>query len=297
MEQVDPSIACKLAPLALVARIAGPQHGVVARRQLLAAGLARRTVDHLVGTGSLVPLYRGVYGAGHRPVGPRSREMAVVLLAGATGALAWQTAAALWAITRPWRGPVHALGTHSWKGPGFVIHRTRNLQPGDITTHWGMPVTSPLRTLLDVSRTLSLDALDAALADALVRKLVTLEDLRPRARGNLRALLGTAAPTRSRLERRFRALLREYGLPQPTSNGFVEGMEVDLHWPDLKLIVEIDGYGTHGHQRAFETDRVRDQRLLVAGWRVARVTNWQMTELRAETAERFELLLTPTLRR
>ena len=74
-------------------------------------------------------------------------------------------------------------------------------------------------------------------------------------------------------------------------------MEVDLHWPDLKLIVEIDGCGTHGHQRAFETDRVRDQRLLVAGWRVARVTNWQMTELRAETAERFELLLTLTLRR
>ena len=77
--------------------------------------------------------------------------------------------------------------------------------------------------------------------------------------------MGTAAPTRSKLERDFRALLREYDLPQPTSNGFIEGIEVDLHWPEHRLIVEIDGYGTHGHQRAFETDRVRDQRLLVAG--------------------------------
>jgi hypothetical protein len=153
--------------------MAGPQHGVVARRQLLRV-LDEAVVDNLVDTRKLVPLHRGIYGAGHRPVGPRSREMAVALLAGERGALAWQSAAALWSMTRPWRGLVHALGTHSWKGPGFVIHRTRNLQPGDITTHWGIPITSPLRTLLDLSRTLSLDALDAALSEALVRKLVTI---------------------------------------------------------------------------------------------------------------------------
>ena len=51
--------------------------------------------------------------------------------------------------------------------------------------------------------------------------------------------------------------MREYGLPQPQSNGFVEGMEVDLHWPEHRLIVEIDGHATHDHRRAFETDRVR----------------------------------------
>ena len=87
-------------------------------------------------------------------------------------------------MTRPWRGPVHAIGTHSSRsGPGFVIHRTRNLPPEDVTTHWGIPVTTPLRTLLDLSSHLSLDALDAALAEALVRKLVPLEDLQARATG------------------------------------------------------------------------------------------------------------------
>ena len=66
---------------------------------------------------------------------------------------------------------------------------------------------------------------------ALVGKLVTLAQLRPRARGQLRALLETAAPTRSRLERDLRRLLRDHGLPQPISTGIVEGYEVDLHWP------------------------------------------------------------------
>ena len=291
MEQLDRPIARKLAPLAVAGRIAGPQHGVVARWQLTRAGLTRDQIDHLVGRGSLLPLYRAVYAVGHRPVSPRSREMAVALLA--RGPVGGQSALALWAMTRPWHGPVHALGTHSWSGPGFVIHRTRHLPHGDLTTNWGIPVTTPLRTLLDVSRTLSLDALDAALAEALVRKLVRLEDVQARATGNLAKLARTAAPTRSRLERAFRKLLQEHGLPQPTSNGFVCGHEVDLHWPELKLIVEIDGYGTHDHRRAFEADRLRDQRLLAAGWRVARVTEWQMSELRAETAGRFTALLQP----
>ena len=196
-------------------------------------------------------------------------------------------------MTRPWHGPVHAIGPKSLSGPGYVIHRTRDLPPEDLTTNWGIPVTTPLRTLLDLSQSLSLDAMDAALAEALVRKLVRLEDVQARATGNLARLARTAAPTRSRLERAFRKLLQEHGLPQPTSNGFVCGYEVDLHWPELKLIVEIDGYGTHDHRRAFETDRLRDQRLLVAGWRVARVTEWQMTDLRAETAGRFTALLQP----
>src|SRR4029079_12086797 len=113
----------------------------------------------------------------------------------------------------PWHGPVHAIGPKSLSGPGYVIHRTRDLPPEDITRHWGIPVTTPLRTLLDLSRTLSLDALDAALAEALVRKLVRLEDVQARATGRLAELVSTAAPTRSRLERAFRALLREHGLP------------------------------------------------------------------------------------
>ena len=292
MEQLDRPIARKLAPLGVAAQLAAPQHGVVARRQLLRAGLTRDEVDHLVAAGRLILLYRGVYAVGHRPVGPRSREMAVVLLAGRTGALGRQSSAGLWSMTRPWRGPVHAIGTHSRTGPGFVIHRTRDLRPGDVTVHWGIPVTSPARTLLDLSKVLALDALDAALAEALVRRLVTIEDLEPRATGKLRKLLTTAAPTRSKLERDLRTLLRDHGLPQPISNGFVEGYEVDLHWPEQRLVAELDGYAYHDHHRVFETDRERDIVLAVAGWQTVRVTDRQVNGQSNETAHRFTALLT-----
>jgi very-short-patch-repair endonuclease len=293
---VDPAIACKRSPLEVAARIAGPQHGIVARGQLLRAGLQRRAIDHLVVAGRLLPLYRGVYAVGHRPVGPRSREMAVALMAGVR-AVGRQSALGLWAMSRPWHGPVHAVGAKARKGDGFVIHRTRHLPPEDVTVHWGIPVTTPLRTLLDLSGTLSLDAMDAALAQALVRKLVTLEALQPRATGDLAKLIDTAAPTRSKLERDLRRLLREHGLPQPISNGFVCGYEVDLHWPELKLVAELDGYAYHHHRRAFETDRERDIVLAAAGHRTVRVTDRQLTEQRQETAERFRALLAPTQRR
>jgi hypothetical protein len=256
VERFDRPIARKVTPLGVAAAIAGPQHGVVARRQLLRAGLPRDAVDHLVAAGSLILLYRGVYAVGHRSVGPRSREIAVVLHAGPRGALGLHSAGGLWEMRR-WRGVVHVIGSRPRRGPGFVIHRTRHLPPEDVTEHWGIPVTTPLGTLLDLSRHLSVDDLDAALAEALVRKLVTLEDLQPRATGNLRKLLPTAPPTRSRLERNLRRLLREHGLPQPISNGIVHGYEVDLHWPEHNLVAELDGYAYHAHRRgAFETDRL-----------------------------------------
>src|SRR5215208_2021239 len=283
----------EVTPLAVAAAVAAPQHGVVARRQLLRAGLSRDVIDRMVRAGKLILLYRGVYAVGHRPVGARSREMAVVLFAGRPGALGVHSSAALWAMTRPWRGPVHALGPKSRSAPGYVIHRARHLPSEDVTVHSGIPVTTPLRTLLDLSRHLSLDDLDAALAEAMVRRLVRIEDLQARATGGLRRLLETAAPTRSRLERDFRAFLREHGLRQPVSNGVVEGHEVDLHWPELKLVAELDGFEFHAHRRAFETDRVRDQVLMAAGWRTARVTDRQMTLARAATAARFSRLLAP----
>ena len=113
-------MAGKTTPLGVAARIAGAQHGVVARRQLVRAGLTSSAIEHMLAAGRLLPLYRGVYAVGHRSVGPRSREMAVVLLAGPTSALACESSAGLWAMTRPWHGPVHALGPKSRSGPGFV---------------------------------------------------------------------------------------------------------------------------------------------------------------------------------
>ena len=31
------------------------------------------------------------------------------------------------------------------------------------------------------------------------------------------------------------------GLPEPIVNGVVEPLEVDCHWPGLRLVVDVDG--------------------------------------------------------
>jgi very-short-patch-repair endonuclease len=78
--------------------------------------------------------------------------------------------------------------------------------------------------------------------------------------------------TQSELERRFVALTRAHGLPLPLTNQYVEGELVDAYWPDHRLIVEVDGWRTHKPRAAFETDRVRDAKLVAAGYRVLRIT-------------------------
>ena len=82
--------------------------------------------------------------------------------------------------------------------------------------------------------------------------------------------------TRSEAERKLLALIREAQLPAPRTNVRVAGHEVDMYWPSQHLVVEFDGWSTHGSRRAFERDRRRDADLLLAGERVLRVTHRQL---------------------
>jgi very-short-patch-repair endonuclease len=83
--------------------------------------------------------------------------------------------------------------------------------------------------------------------------------------------------TRSEAERALRALIRRAHLPQPRTNARVEGVEVDAHWPEQRLIVEVDGFAFHRTRAAFERDRARDAQLTAAGFRVIRVT-WRQLQ-------------------
>ena len=75
---------------------------------------------------------------------------------------------------------------------------------------------------------------------------------------------------RSPLEIRFPAFVRAHRLPKPVQ---VLGHEIDALWPAAKLIVELDSWEHHGHRAAFERDRARDSKLMIAGYRTIRVTH------------------------
>jgi hypothetical protein len=84
--------------------------------------------------------------------------------------------------------------------------------------------------------------------------------------------------TKSDLEQMFLDLCRDWDLPTPTMNAYVEGYEVDAHWPGTDLVVELDSWAFHRTRGSFARDHERDLRLELAGYRVLRVTYWQLIE-------------------
>lgn len=85
---------------ALIETIAGRQHGVVSRQQLLRAGITRDILDHRVATGRLRCVHRGVYQLGPL-TSPGARFMAAVLACGAAAVLSGRSAAVLWQVLPP----------------------------------------------------------------------------------------------------------------------------------------------------------------------------------------------------
>jgi very-short-patch-repair endonuclease len=149
-------------------------------------------------------------------------------------------------------------------------------------------LTTPERTLLDVSGNLPVRELDAALTETLASgrttraKVLTLLERYPRrpGAGLLRTLLeGTRGGlTRSDAERRFLSLIRKTPLPRPATNVRVQGHLVDFHWAEECVVVEVDGFAYHGSRRRFEQDRSRDGDLAAAGIQVLRFTSDQLTK-------------------
>lgn len=167
------------------------------------------------------------------------------------------------------------------------------------------PVTTVARTLFDLAEVAPYEALKGAAeeADRLKRlRLRELEHVCERGYGRralrpIRRLIEDLhAPDegRSPLEIRFAAFVREYDLPFPVQNADVLGHEVDALWPAAKLVVELDSWEHHGHRAAFERDRIRDPKLLIAGYRTVRVTHHRLDREPDQLAREIrELLATP----
>jgi very-short-patch-repair endonuclease len=276
--------ASKYSPDEAIARLASRLGGVVDRAQLSALGLGRGAIDCRIRNGRLRPLYHGVYAVGHEAIQTRGRLVAGLLVAGPGAALSHRTAAGLTKLTpsMPQFVEITTTRTRPRDRPGLVFHRATTL---DATSQHGLPVTTPIRTLLDLAATRPRQEVERACSEALVQTLVTVDAIAGQhGRGSavLRRIAGDGvAPTRSELERRFLRAVVRAGLPRPEVNAKLGRYTVDFLWPDRRLVVELDGYRFHGHRLAFERDRVRDAELQLLGYAVLRFT-WR--QLRDEPA-------------
>ncbi len=232
----------------------------MSREQLLALGLRRDAVDKRLAAGKLHPLHRGVYAVGHRVVSRHGRWRAALLAAGPGAVLSHASAAAAWDL-RPDNRPridVSVGPGGRAKRAGLVLHR-RRLTAAETTTLDGLPVTTAARTIADLAaQGLTGRPLEALIDKADHRRLIDFDHLHrltPRTR-SLQAVLARYtpdAPTRSELEERFLRLCDAHGIPRPRTNQRVEGLEVDFHWPDKDLVVEVDGFAFHRSPSALAT--------------------------------------------
>ena len=60
-------------------------------------------------------------------------------------------------------------------------------------------------------------------------------------------------------------------LPSPITNDRIDALTVDVHWPDHKLVLELDTEQTHGTPWAKRRDARRDAYLKRRGKRVRRI--------------------------
>jgi very-short-patch-repair endonuclease len=156
----------------------------------------------------------------------------------------------------------------------------------DVTEHRGIPVTTPICTLIDIAPSLPRATLEAAINEADKRDLTDPERLRaslPTSPGRpgvgiLRELLErqTFLLTDSELERRFLPIVRRAGLSVPQTGRWVNGFKVDFYWPRLGLVVETDGLRYHRTASQQARDRVRDQAHMAAGLTCLRFTHAQV---------------------
>jgi hypothetical protein len=284
--EFDPAIPDSGRPRGwVVVEMAERQHGIVAHCQLVELGLRSSSIHDWVVAGRLHRVHTGVYAVGYRRVSLKGAWMAAVLACGPTALLSHRSAATLWGIAPPSTYPTDVTTARRCQGQeGIALHRSRRIHAEDRAVPDGIPVTSVARTLLDLAEVVRPRRLQRALEEAERRGLFDLAAVerliaRSRGRHSLRALNAALrdyrppAFTRSELERRFVALCERAGLPRPAANLFVAGEEVDMSWPDRRLIVELDSREYHRSRAAFERDRARDASLQLAGYRVLRVTD------------------------
>ena len=267
------------------------QHGLITRARMRDLGFGDRAISRRLAAGRLIAVHRGVSAVGHGALTQPARWLAAVLACGPGALLSHgSTAAALWGSPRP-AGPHSRHAQRRRRGDGAArrlpapLHdagRRRPHAPRADPGHLGHA------TLLDLAAVVPRRKLRRAIAQADVLRRLRVEELErmlaahPGRPGTplLAGLLAEHRPqggiSRSDFEDRLVELCERYGLPAPRLNARIAGLEVDVSWPQARVVAEADSFSFHRTRAAFEDDRARDATLTAAGHIVHRFTERQV---------------------
>jgi predicted transcriptional regulator of viral defense system len=253
--------------------------------QLNRLGLTARAAQKRVLAGALHRIYRGVYSiAPPALLTAKGRYMAAVLACGPGAVLSHRSAAALHGLRRTDRAGIDVTvpGRRRVGIDGIDVHNSLTLTDDDTTVVDNIPCTSVARTVFDLANVVPRRQVERALDQAEAEQLLDLRKLEATLERNrhtrayrvLKAILADyriGPSTESELEEVMLAACRAANTPLPDRQVYIDrgdgepAVRADFVWREQRLIVETDGDRFHRTRRAFEADRRRDQRLLLAG--------------------------------
>ena len=261
-----------------LARIGRRQHRQLTGEQLRATGLDKHAVAYRVRVGRLHPVSVEVFSLGGPPQTDRERWMAATLTFGPGTVLSHSSAAELYGWLRYPLKELHVVTlTERRSRDGIVPHQ--HVKPFLWRYVDNIPVTGPEQTILDCATVVRNDKayrriVRQAQVDDLTShaRLLAFAAQNPGVRGVRRLkreLADGPSPTRSRFEDDVLEVFRTGGEPLP--NHEIGDDEVDLYFPKLNLVIEVDG-GVHDNPTAKADDAVKQARLEALGLTVLRLS-------------------------
>lgn len=265
-------------------------YGVVRGRNLETLGFGKTHRHNMCETGELVEVYTGAYRLAGVPESWEGELLCLCWTQAPDGWASHRSAARLWGVSNFNDRAVDVLtqrhARHPRVGSHIKLHETQHLSSRDFTTHRGIPVTTPARTVSDLGAVVSKERMEFAMESMLRLGRCTLEDLedvlsRTKGSGRRGCREVAAALTRqtgrdrrvdSQSNLRLRTALIDAGLPEPAMEFEVsvsgKTYFADLAYPDARLLIECVSQEFHTGHEALDNDSIRRNHLLTAGWLV-----------------------------
>jgi len=271
---------------------AARHHGLINSAAAHRLGVSRSAWYRAVASGQLELLYPNVARLWGAPSTFPQRALAAVWAAGPQALASHRTSARLWGVERPDDEPLDVMlrsRRHNSQPLGVLVHRPRDLLDMRPIVRFNVPTTNPLRMLLDLGA-VDPDAVEPAMIDMLAARVVSPAALRSTLyrhsrkgrtgitayRLALESWMGDELPPDSELEAVMARLINTYRLPPMQFHARIAGFEVDFLIVGTNVVLECDGWGSHGLNRnQFEFDRLRNGELVAAGYVIVPFT-WRM---------------------
>lgn len=284
-----------------IRRIAESQHGVLTRDQAIAAGMSPSALTRALARGDWTRIYPGIY-ATRLDLSFEGRLVAETFRAPGRTWASHRSAAYIWGLDGARDDVVEITTVAGLRAGKAVIHRVDEVYPSEVRVRSRIPLTDVGRTLVDLGASVSRDRLEAAVIDALRRRLTTVSRLRilveqhaKRGRSGpaeLRRLFqewGSLGAPESMLESRLRRMLVRHRLPPFTAQHEVAvrgaAYRIDVAYPEERVAVEADGFRWHGDIVRWRNDLARRNVLTAAGWAILHFTWSDLDQRPNEVAE------------